>query len=153
MMARVQTQWLAFNPHQCAAPRNVRLNTCSLCDRLTRAGVPEVVDHIARHEDEVGVGRYFGVQQIGLALPPSSCVVSNLVAALNERSVPLRRGRWLRVLATGAPQPSHVVVVWDANGDPVASPGDELHCTCGFPVTITATDVVCASGHPIDAAV
>ena len=31
--------------------------------------------------------------------------------------------------------------------------GGELLCTCGLLVTVTATDVVCASGHPIDAAV
>lgn len=85
-------------------------------------------------------------------VPLPATRVSEQTQALNAWSLPLRRGRWLSVWPADDCPDEHAVVVWGQDDRPM-SLGGELRCICGRPVTVTATDVFCASGHTIDAAV
>ena len=143
---------LAVNLHRWRS--GGRQDSCSLTYELTPDKVEVVVGYIAQEEEErAGRGVFWAVRHRNPALYPAPSRVTELVAALNAYSLPIRRGRWLRVWSSDDSPPGHVVVWWNSDGSPIASPGGELRCTCGLPVTITATDVLCASGHPIDAAI
>ena len=142
---------LAVNLHRWRS--GGRQDSCSLTYPLAPDKVEVVVGYIAQEEERAGRGCFWAVRHRNPALYPAPSRVAELVAALNAYSLPIRRGRWLRVWSSDDSPPGHVVVFWDADGRPVTSPDGELRCTCGLPVTITATDVLCASGHPIDAAI
>ena len=119
---------------------------------LTGELTPNVGAAIERAEKRLGPG-VLSVVQTDLAPYPPTDRMGDLMWMLNVNSIPFRQGRWLVVCSTAdAPLPGHVVVFWDSHGLPVAERGDELRCTCGLPVTITATDVLCASGQSIWAA-
>ena len=126
---------------------------CHLTCEMTAAKVVEIGVGLAGDAERQTGGALWAVQHGDPALCPTPSRVRELVLLLNAWSLPHRLGRWLRVWPPDGCPDEHAVAFWDSHRRPVASPGDDLRCTCGLPVTVTATDVVCASGHPIDAAV
>ena len=142
---------LAVNLHRWRS--GGRQDSCSLTTELNREKGADVVGYIMQEEERAGTGFFWAVRHRTPALHPAPSMVDWLAWMLNAYSLPLRRGRWLSVWSTDESPPGHVVVFWDSDGQPLQSPDSELRCTCGLPVTITATDVLCASGHPIDAAI
>lgn len=124
---------------------------CHLTGELTREKVAEIGVGLARDEERLEGTVLWVVQHGDPALHPPPGRVRELVWVLNSYSLPFRRGRWLRVCRLDDGPQGHTVVFTSLRQ--AASPGDELHCLCGLSVTLTGTDVICASGHPIDAAV
>ena len=127
--------------------------TCHLTGDLTSRKISDIGADIERAEKRLGPGVVSVVQTDLAPYYPPPDMRGDLMWMLNANSIPLRQGRWLVVCPPADALPGHVVVFWDSHGDPVAERGDELHCICGRPVTITATDVLCASGQPVWAVV
>lgn len=142
---------LAINPFSWTTRK--RPVICHLTGELTSEEIVELRVGLARDEERLEGAVLWAVQHGDPALYPSPGKVSELVWALNAYSLPFRRGRWLSVWLGDDCPDEHAVVLWDNHRRPVAPPDDVRRCVCGLPVALTGTDVFCASGHPIDAAV
>lgn len=126
-----------------------------VCFQTSDPASLDVTDAVSQWEDAARQhGEIWFVRfRVAAAFPAARAIVSDLAGALNARSLPLRRGRWLSEWPFGDCPYGHAVVFWGQDGKPLLSQVSDLLCTCGLPVTVTATDVFCVSGHTIDAAV